>query len=144
MKDIKFRAWLPTIKEMFFNTHGDLAVGCTDADGDPIQEWSPWVFEIPTGFALDNAVLMQYTGLKDKNGKEIYEGDIILDHIQGSGVEGFKDNVGQVIQSPGGEWIWYRHNNELDQISGGDSLLNWIEDREVIGNIYENPELLTK
>ncbi len=62
---------------------------------------------------------MQYTGLKDKNGKEIYEGDIV-EHLIGGTLE----------------VKWLNH--------GWTPFMSWhdVEHYEIIGNIYENPELL--
>lgn len=83
---------------------------------------------------LDN--LMQYTGLKDKNGKEIYEGDILSIKIysgdkvivEGKTVVEFKDGCFGVI--------WGHDKAFL-------SLNSFFKTKfEVIGNIYENPELL--
>lgn len=71
--------------------------------------------------------LMQFTGLLDKNGKEIYEGDIL------------KSNFGRV-----GPVVWYRRGFFIQAESlpnGVTDFLVW-EQSEVIGNIYENPELL--
>src|SRR5690606_6274842 len=66
----------------------------------------------------------QYTGLKDKNGKEIYEGDIIL-------FNNFGDTLDKVVYSPG-----------CFHTSRGGYLLDKIREIEIIGNIYEHPELL--
>jgi uncharacterized phage protein (TIGR01671 family) len=78
----------------------------------------------------DRHILMQYTGLKDKNGKEIYEGDIINDS--------FGDRKGRI-----------RYNDhvaafEISEYDGIHMLSSHNCGRffEVIGNIYENPELL--
>ena len=77
----------------------------------------------------------QYTGLKDKNGKEIFEGDIVEAWSQG--VKG----KGKVTQRIDGSWLFYpsyQHNIEwelcINQYGETDVV--------VIGNIYENPELL--
>ena len=71
----------------------------------------------------------QFTGLRDKNGKEIYEGDIIV-HASGSSI---MYNV---------EW----HNTELVGKQIGSSsyagISYWIDVTEVIGNIHDNPNLL--
>ena len=75
--------------------------------------------------------LMQSTGLKDKNGKEIFEGDILFGHAG----EDFWEIVEFDIEE--GKWIrrdiWY--NSKLD-------LSEYNENMEIVGNIYENPELL--
>lgn len=75
--------------------------------------------------------LMQYTGLKDKNGKEIYEGDIIK----------FTDNYNTDIPEKIGV---VKFNNASFYITDGAySCYRWIDiNIEIIGNIYENPDLL--
>lgn len=76
---------------------------------------------------LDDCVIMQCTGLKDKNGKLIYEGDIIR---QSDGCIGFIvwQDVSYWIESPGS------HARDLEHTP-------YYESVEVVGNIYENPEL---
>ena len=66
---------------------------------------------------------MQFTGLHDKNGKEIYEGDIIA----------FRNEKGEITLK--GEIYWESRNAKFSDFSPKNQV-------EVIGNIYENPELL--
>lgn len=87
-----------------------------------------------------DADIMQYTGLKDKNGKEIYEGDIIQD------CEG---NVMKVIWFDNGFMLEFRFKRKFEgefYIDKTNLKLSQTDDRrwgmQVIGNIYENPELL--
>lgn len=80
---------------------------------------------------LDDYVLMQSTGLFDKNGVEIFEGDVVkLQYTITSDFELF-----EVRQFRGGMW-------RIDNRRRGSDLWLRNEDCEVIGNIYENPELI--
>ncbi|AMD95610.1 YopX family protein [Leptotrichia sp. oral taxon 847] len=79
-------------------------------------------------FRMQNLELMQYTGVKDKNGKEIYEGDIY--HV------GDK-NIRYLV-------VWFDSGFEGKQLRSTSyaGLESWAKDIEVLGNIYENLELL--
>lgn len=96
------------------------------------------------GFAIsretsDKIILMQSTGLKDKNGKEIFEGDVVTfeDEIRcGDDLDIFL-NIGVVEYGQGMFYISNRQSVCADDLLDGEM---W--DVEVIGNIYENPELL--
>lgn len=83
-------------------------------------------------YPQEDYVLMQYTGLKDKNGKEIYEGDIVKGSAYGkeiyTGVVEFYD--ASFVMRIDGNKGYYRLNKMTFQ------------ELEVVGNIYENPELL--
>jgi uncharacterized phage protein (TIGR01671 family) len=116
-RDIKFKAWI--VDNGQSTPEGQIYYDIKDFHG--------------TGKLLDyfediqitgEDFLMQYTGLKDKNGVEIYEGDIVRNTRCGGG----RSHIGEITISPRsgvmvGLWpIWF--------------------DSEVIGNIHENPELL--
>jgi len=145
MRQIKFRAWDKEEKRMVhFGNH--FYVGGTN-DLCFIGEDSPNNMK---------ELLMQYTGLKDKNGKEIYEGDILdVDIIMG------EDEKRGVHSTDKGIVIFKNGCFNLDIISveyygslaridnegwGEDILINIIfeNEPEIIGNIYENPKLLKK
>ena len=92
-----------------------------------------------TVFAMKfrNIELMQSTGLKDRNGVEIYEGDIVKPL-------GFARWIGMVAYSKeNAAYILDDHNNDFRK---GENiyLSEFAEGLEIIGNIYENPELLEK
>jgi uncharacterized phage protein (TIGR01671 family) len=98
---------------------------------------SVW-FEIDPDRLKADVVLMQYTGLKDKNGKEIYEGDIVKAEDFDWGLDG------NYQIKWGGDYPAF----DIFELSGKSldveyNILSSDPDIEVIGNIYENPELLS-
>lgn len=112
-KEIKFRAWQSIENKMW--------------------QWKDFeqyaIFEIFK--SIEPFILMQFTGLKDKNGKEIYEGDIYEVPIN-------------IVK------MYHKHYSEdkyikevyFDRGTFVIDYLDWLDKIEVIGNIYENPELL--
>jgi uncharacterized phage protein (TIGR01671 family) len=149
MREIKFRAWDIENKKMY----------------SPEELWNKFVLipdrglfqELKTGEIFDSElgneyinhmIPLQYTGLKDKNGKEIYEGDIIKSTSE------LMSNFGQfptgVIRTElysieynieNARWCERRIKDEWLSLIGIYQKVI-IEYSEVIGNIYENPELL--
>jgi hypothetical protein len=94
------------------------------------RHWVDWdqIFDLKIYIQSEHHELVQFTGLKDENGSEIWEGDIIRDNDGGS--------IWQVI---------FEHGEFYGVKSKGGERSLWIhaEDLEVIGNIYENPELVS-
>jgi hypothetical protein len=116
MREIKFRAWHKHFKQMSntIMTLGDAYFGFPNR-----SELRYWLH-------VEDMEVMQFTGLKDKDGKEIYEGDIIHGPVI--------TDTPYTVQCPSLEsFHWYQ---ELaDAIEEGKQI-------EVIGNIYQNAELL--
>ncbi len=126
MRELKFRAWDKTNKKML-----DRVLA---GPGDPcsivwLEERKDWVqFD---EFCGD---IMQYTGLTDKTGKDIYEGDIVqLGHAREEFIPlADPDTKLEVFYTHGG---FHTKEGDLGDVT------DWHE-CEVIGNIYEHPELI--
>jgi len=139
-REIKFRAWDTVQDKMLpvesINFRNDVI--SLDEGDNSVSDSS------------DMFILMQFTGLLDKNGKEIYEGDIIKGTTYLYGYElkngrqfdyfgavewGAQADVGLCwfVSDKQGSWELRQtvHRNDIDYCTG-----------EVIGNIYENPDLL--
>lgn len=128
MREIKFRAWIIN-EEYFYETTGFVfdpnkkrcrlyRMNALQPDGMGTQV-----------FDSDNVILEQFTGLHDKNGKEIYEGDIIQPYFD----EKMKIGKPRPIV----------YEDRMFGMGTEDGLLGiWFNICEVIGNIHENPELL--
>lgn len=128
MRELKFRAW---------NKKGRrwLGVNLQMSVVDGLLWWQfGYGCEIVPAEERKNIELMQYTGLKDKNGKEIYEGDIL------------KDGYDRILLVE-----WYKHGFSFKAVTETNFLRardisQWFENGEklpkIIGNIYENPGLL--
>ncbi len=119
MRELKFRAWDRTKKQMIWSLH------------ESIKDSPVWnsVFWGKVEADPDNYDVMQYTGLKDKNGKDIYEGDIVE-------LEGWSPKKWEVTFDRGG--FCMREN--ADSCYYPD--IKYAEKSKVIGNIYESLELL--
>ena len=120
---------------MFYNSelaNGDMMVICLDGE---IQ-----LSDYDT-YKTNDFILMQYTGLKDKNGKEIYEGDILrLWRSTGKNGELRREYYKPLLVEYCELWTQFVVVDKPNKIQMG----IWKEFGafEVIGNIYENPELL--
>lgn len=125
----KFRAWDKETKTM-------LDVSLIDFKKS-VLVGEHWEFGETNFINFDDVNLMQSTGLYDKNGKEIFEGDIVQfeDYYIESDLPYI--NMGIVEWSQGQFTITNRASVEMEDLLDGEFL-----DLTIIGNIYENPELL--
>lgn len=139
----RYRAWIKTEKRMFFSDD-ILAIDYENKEIVTQQVYFESGLAVERDiycYDFDDIELMQSTGLKDKNGKEIFEGDIVrttrflgrADEIGGF-YEYDKEFIG-IVKQLEGSWV-------ID--TGSDAVCLWteIEENEIIGSIYENPELL--
>lgn len=139
MREIKFRAWNKKNQRMSYwgndfdyitRRHtGEIELIYANAGGDP-QTY------------IDDFELMQFTGLLDKNGKEIYEHDLL--YFKGQKVFCFYDDTRAIFSwAMVSEYDLWKLGHSPVGVFGIDELSRENNDElEVIGNIYENPELL--
>jgi uncharacterized phage protein (TIGR01671 family) len=129
MREFKFRAWDNVADEMLYAgedtevifTLGSEGIQCTDIRN-----------VMPSGEGVgfpEHYIYMQYTGLKDKNGNDVYESDIC--------------EIGNqkyvVVYERGAFWFVRAKHRDMHSLLYGS-----VGSSKVIGNVYENPELITK
>jgi uncharacterized phage protein (TIGR01671 family) len=139
MRELRFRAWLKREKIMTIPeyitlfSNGDYVLNWTNVDFENRRKYSAYYSHVkPSTFEL-----MQFTGLKDQNGVDIYEGDVV-EFESGAYAQGtweFQDRG--VVKYLDGKW-WLKTNKEL--LDFADYCSN--VEPEVVGNVFENPELL--
>ena len=132
MREDKFRAWNEHSKKWIYFSLESLFGDLLGRKKRPeiVEFWHARNYELKT---------YKYTGLKDKNGKEIYGGDIFNFHPSKEWKGTEPDNPCVVFWSNDlGAWMFYVGKPEMS------TLLPPSKSIEIIGNIYENPELLEK
>ena len=128
MREIKFRVWDKKIKEYIVPEQFEILLLCSNDKKTPVcnLNLSNNIYDF---YKAENIEVDMFTGLKDKKGKEIYEGDLVklLDTI---------DEIVCVVKYAYGSYIL--ENGEYTEYLGE------VEERflEVVGNIYENKEFL--
>lgn len=134
MRPIKFRAWFEKNKEMVLPD----SLQISHRDGEYRTRVSARITlagNASWSHYFDEPLLLQFTGLHDKNGKEIYEGDICKFGYYDENLEDLVSIAEVVITTPLGCRLRYKKTLYAPIDYG-------VKDFEVIGNIYENPELL--
>ena len=123
----KFRAWDGAKKEMFKDTFA------ITESGQVVVVEQEFVTSPPDYVFVDHLVIMQSTGIKDKNGKEIFEGDIV-DYKGRKAIIKWHGSYASFI---------YRFVDETqERVSEWDPLFLAYHHFEIIGNVYENKEFL--
>jgi len=126
MREKKFRAWHCRKKEWHYFDMTALIIGSAEKDALLYEKWC------------------EFTGLKDKNGVEIFEGDWLSFSV--FDYNGADTQYSGVVKYCGSRYmIWQSPDNEYYGNDGGfdlDWTVNQDDELEVIGNIYESPELL--
>lgn len=129
MKNIKFRAWDKEEKEMLFDVQKAYDYGCRE-DNKVMEDNFDDVLN------TDIYIVMQFTGLIDREGNEIYDGDIL--------------EVTSIVKNPQGEILKVEYGNDnmaafmlvkTNEIPIGLVSKDVAENSLVIGNVYQNPEM---
>lgn len=134
MREIKFRAWDKELNRMIFQH-----------DMNGTLENKEYLFSLNkdnvellyydkdySAYVKHEAEIMQYTGIKDKNGKEIYEGDVVR----------FRNKYISKVEHLNTQGFMIRF--KLAGIYHCINIFSTYSDIEIIGNIYENEDLLEK
>ena len=123
MRELKFRAWSTKRGQWHYFTLSTLAMGSAGREGDGVLHYENWC---------------QYIGLKDKNGIEIYEWDI----LRGPGYDDAGTLTHHFYVVRFGESSDIRWGFYIEHYSAASTTEAFQERLEVAGNIYETPELL--
>lgn len=132
-REIKFRIWDEVLMHMYT---------------PEMEMGEPNLWSIPEAkggiLKKDDCILMQYTGLKDKEGKEIYEGDIIKWRDKGNIFDSEYEDCKSLIEFEYAQW--YPNPINVKGLRGFHFQRYGEKEKycEIIGNIYQNPELLEK
>jgi len=136
-RELKFRAWDSERREML--VVDELRLNNSDGNAHVFVKGRGWL-------SAGAGTVMQFTGLRDKNGKEIYEGDTISMDLYGDTLCGYQVTYCGNQDAGLGMFAGYYFQRD-DFESWGELEARCTENGdnyEIIGNIYQNPELLKK
>lgn len=126
MCEAKYRAWSEEHNRY-----------CDFVTLDDIGRWIGWIESCKIFLTTIDIILEQSTGIKDKNGKMIFDGDVVEHDVYHVGIKAYRSKS-EVFVSDLGARIREDKNDEEC------SLLRHCTNIEFVGNIHENPELLKK
>lgn len=140
-REIKFRAWDNNKKIMYYDENSSFIFSSNKIECNFDNGW----------LTRNTGIFMQFTGLKDRNGKEIYEGDIVRvvdDPSHKYNIDMLRSDFGKkALVVWENRWASFGLSDGYDEalISKGgigNLISSGFNCAEIIGNIYENPELL--
>lgn len=146
MREIKFKIW-DTIENKFLTLKDYQELGGIEVENDGTFTLSPR-FRFLTSMMImpERFIPLQYTGLKDKNGKEIYEGDIVVNHLYSKEYKSIIKYGVFNVKCCGCCYQYHKvcgfYLEDLNSDEESDIELdeNTLDNLEVIGNIYDNKE----
>ena len=127
MREIKFRAWHSEMERMYYGKLDDM-------------QWRSEVSAVTKSDIDENYSsfnVMQFTGLKDKNGKEIYEGDVVeYETYNGKFIGKIVFEAGMFIMACD------KFADSYKALSDFSNSEEWCEELEILGDVHQNPDLL--
>lgn len=141
-RDIRFRIWHPEAKKHFYQEDEVSLLGFEIDGGDGLLTFSP---QRSASQRLNGRVFSrhpdqvweQYTGIKDKDGNPIYEGDILEWHIGADSI--FRQTVEWKIATTGTQG----HGERFEQTRAGFSVDTTFGPGTIVGNRFQHPHLLS-